>query len=103
MSVPWIHETVYATCVQYEDRNMTARLLVSAREVCQPLGGMSYRPLWNLTYPRGPIPCIGLGRRVLYRLTHVLEFLDKLVQDQNYENERPAWQNDEHTLPFAGS
>jgi hypothetical protein len=51
----------------------------------------------------GPIPCIGLGRRVLYRLTHVLEFLDKLVQDQSYENERPAWQNDEHTLPFAGS
>jgi len=46
---------------------MDARLLVSAREAAYRLGGVSVRHLWSLTQPRGPIPCVRLGRRVLYR------------------------------------
>ena len=43
----------------------TAKLLVSARDAAETLS-ISERTLWGLTAPRGPIPCVRLGGRVLY-------------------------------------
>jgi len=45
---------------------MRDKLLVPPREAAWLLGGISTRHLWSLTAPRGPIPCIRLGRRVFY-------------------------------------
>ena len=46
---------------------MHDKLLVPPREAAWMLGGISTRHLWALTWPRGPIPCVRLGRRVFYR------------------------------------
>ena len=44
---------------------MTERLLVNRREAAAMLG-VSVRHLWSLTYPRGPIRCVNVGKRVMY-------------------------------------
>lgn len=41
------------------------QLLLSARETATALG-ISQRTLWAQTRPRGPIPAVHVGRRVLY-------------------------------------
>ena len=41
------------------------RLLIPARDAAKALS-ISERTLWGLTAPRGPIPCVRLGGRVLY-------------------------------------
>ncbi len=43
----------------------TPKLLLSARDAAKALS-ISERTLWGLTAPRGPIPCVRLGGRVLY-------------------------------------
>ena len=43
----------------------TPALLLTARETATALR-ISERSLWSLTEPRGPIPCIRLGRSVRY-------------------------------------
>lgn len=45
-----------------------ARLLLNVREAAESLG-ISQRTLWSLTQPRGPIPSVRIGARVLYSLT----------------------------------
>ena len=40
--------------------------LKNTRETAQGFFGKSERWLWEHTEPRGPIPCIRLGRTVLY-------------------------------------
>lgn len=52
------------------------KLLVPPREAAWLLGGISTRHLFNLTHPRGPIPCIRLGRRVLYDPDDLRRFLE---------------------------
>ncbi len=42
-----------------------SRLLIPIREAARALS-ISERTLWGLTRPRGPIPCVRLGGRVLY-------------------------------------
>ena len=58
---------------------MDNRLLIAAREACYLLGGISVRHLWDLTSPRGPIPAVRLGRRVLYRPSDLEAFLEMLA------------------------
>jgi excisionase family DNA binding protein len=41
------------------------RLLMSPREAAATLA-LSERTLWALTHPRGPIPCLRIGRCVRY-------------------------------------
>jgi hypothetical protein len=41
------------------------RLLLSAPEAARALN-ISQRTLWTFTVPRGPLPCVRLGRRVMY-------------------------------------
>jgi len=55
---------------------MDSRLLVSAKEAAYRLGGISLRHLWALTAPRGRIPCVRLGKRVLYRPCDLEAFLE---------------------------
>ena len=42
-----------------------AQLLLSAREAAAALS-VSARTLWVVTSPRGDLPCVRIGRRVLY-------------------------------------
>jgi len=58
------------------------RLLLSAREAAFQLGGISLRHLWALTAPRGPIPCVKLGRRVFYRPADLEEFARQAARRQ---------------------
>jgi hypothetical protein len=50
------------------------RLLVTARETAEMLS-ISERTLWELTAPRGPIPCVHLKRRVLYSVSSLESFI----------------------------
>ena len=43
---------------------------------CRLLGGVSARWLWSATAPRGPIPCVRLGRRVVYRVADLTAFAE---------------------------
>jgi hypothetical protein len=43
----------------------------------------SERTLWGLTYPRGPIPCVRIGRSVRYSLAA----LEKFIQAQEAKPE----------------
>lgn len=42
-----------------------SRLLLSAREAATSLA-VSSRTLWSITFPRGELPCVRIGSRVLY-------------------------------------
>ena len=55
---------------------MLERLLLTPREAAYRLGGISLRHLWALTRPRGPIPCVKLGRRVFYRPEDLAAFIE---------------------------
>jgi hypothetical protein len=56
----------------------TETLTVSARDAAKALG-ISTRHLYAMTAPRGPIPCIKLGRRIVYRWEDLLRALDTLT------------------------
>ena len=61
---------------------MLERLLLNPREAAYKLGGISQRHLWNLTQPRGPIPCIRLGRRIFYSPAALEQFLENAARQQ---------------------
>ena len=61
---------------------MLERLLLSPREAAYKLGGISVRHLWALTQPRGPIPCVRLGRRIFYRPGDIEVFLENAARQQ---------------------
>lgn len=50
------------------------RLALGVREASSALG-ISPRKLWELSAPRGPIPCSRIGARVLYRVADLDGFL----------------------------
>ena len=58
---------------------LDTRLLISPREACYRLGGISQRHLWNLTR-RGLIPCVRLGRRVFYRPADLEVFIENVAR-----------------------
>jgi excisionase family DNA binding protein len=51
------------------------KLLLSVREAAKALS-VSERTLWNMTAPRGPIPSIRLGSRVLYSTSALQKWID---------------------------
>jgi len=59
---------------------MLDRMLVSVREACYLLGSISPRHLWDLTAPRGPIPAVRLGKRVLYDPADLQRFIEQAKQ-----------------------
>jgi len=52
------------------------KLLLTAPEAARALS-ISPRALWALTAPRGPIPCVRLGSRVLYSPDALRRFIDQ--------------------------
>jgi hypothetical protein len=55
------------------------RLLLSARDAAKALA-VCEKTLWQHTAPRGPIPAVKLGRRVLYALAD----LEAFIQNQKH-------------------
>ncbi|GDX99997.1 hypothetical protein LBMAG48_24010 [Phycisphaerae bacterium] len=49
-------------------------LSVRPREAAR-ITGIGVRLLWSQTAPRGPIPCVRIGKAVLYRLADLESFL----------------------------
>ena len=49
-------------------------LSVRPREAAR-ITGIGVRLLWSQTAPRGPIPCVRVGKAVLYRLADLDAFL----------------------------
>ncbi len=54
----------------------TPRLLLSPRDAARALS-ISARTLWTNTSPRGPIPCVRLGSRVLYSPDDLQAWIDR--------------------------
>jgi len=61
--------------MRHETDSNKPKLLLTARETADALR-ISPRKLWPLTAPRGSLPAIRIGRRVLYRLEDLEEFLN---------------------------
>ena len=53
----------------------TEPLALRPRDAATALG-ISSRTLWGLTSPRGPIPCVRLGRSVRYSVAALERYLD---------------------------
>lgn len=54
------------------------RLLLPVPEACKALGGVCPRTLWSLTQPRGPIPSVRIGSRVLYAVTDLQTAIERM-------------------------
>lgn len=54
--------------------NESQKKTLSRREVSKQTG-LSERTIQNLTAPNGPLPCVRIGRRVLYRPSDLEAFL----------------------------
>jgi excisionase family DNA binding protein len=61
--------------------NPTIPLAISPREAAKSLG-ISERTLWAATAPRGPIPAVKLGGRVLYPVSGLQEWLTRSAAEQ---------------------
>ena len=55
--------------------NFEEKLLLSANEAARALG-ISVKSLWNFTIPRGSIPSIKIGSRVLYSPADLQEWIE---------------------------
>jgi hypothetical protein len=53
-----------------------APLLVSVPEAARFLGGICQKTLWANTCPRGSIPCIRIGQRVMYDVRDLKNWID---------------------------
>ena len=51
------------------------RLLLDAREAAKALG-VCAKTLWNATRPRGTIPSVRIGKRVLYSVLDLQRWID---------------------------
>lgn len=56
------------------------RLLLSREEAAIAIG-LSVRELDDLTSPRGPIRCVRVGRRVLFSLTALQQWIDRQTSE----------------------
>lgn len=60
-------------------------LAVDAQTAAKMLGGISPRSLWSLK-ASGALPCVRVGRRVLYRVADLHEFLASRVAKEGSAN-----------------
>lgn len=63
-------------------KNSATPLALSPREAAKALG-IAERTLWSATQPRGPIPAIKLGKRVLYPVDGLKEWLSNAIQEDS--------------------
>lgn len=59
-------------------------LALSPRDAAKCLS-ISERTLWSATAPRGPIPAVKLGNRVLYPVAGLQEWLTRSANEQLQE------------------
>lgn len=60
------------------------RLLLDAREAAKALG-ICEKSLWNVTRPRGTIPCVRIGKRVLYSVADLQRWIDTQLREGGTE------------------
>jgi len=53
-----MHQSFDSSCLM-------SRLLLAAREAAEAMS-ICEKTLWNVTEPRGDLPCVRINRRVLY-------------------------------------
>jgi excisionase family DNA binding protein len=68
--------------------NSMTPLLVDVREAARLLS-CSDRTLWSLTAPRGPIPCLRLGRAVRYAIADLEAFIRDSRESQTQPPSHP--------------
>ena len=56
--------------------NRPDRLLLSARDAAAALS-ISERTLWSITAPRGDLPCVRVGQRILYGVDDLRAWIDE--------------------------
>ena len=60
-----------------QSQNSTADLLLlTPRDAAQTLA-VCERSLWAMTAPRGPIPCVRIGRSVRYAIDDLRSFIER--------------------------
>jgi len=62
--------------MNYDRQDGMERLLLSAQEAAKALG-VSQRTLWGQTVPRGTIPFVRVGGRVLYPIDRLRRWIDE--------------------------
>jgi hypothetical protein len=65
---------------------ISEKLLLSARDASRRLS-ICEKTLWSRTVPRGSIPAIKIGSRVLYSVTALQNWIDAQVAMGGAENE----------------
>lgn len=55
--------------------NDGSRLLLPVREAAAALS-ICEKTLWSITRPRGDLPCVRIGRRVLYAVDELRRWID---------------------------
>jgi excisionase family DNA binding protein len=60
------------------------KFLLSVAETAKALG-LSRKKLWEITAPRGDLPCIRVGRRVLYSPADVVAWIERQKLQQHQE------------------
>jgi len=55
--------------------NDGSRLLLSSQEAAAALS-ICQKTLWSITRPRGDLPCVRIGRRVLYAVDELRRWID---------------------------
>jgi hypothetical protein len=58
------------------DTPAVPKLLLSARDAAKSLS-ICEKSLWSMTAPRGPIPCVRVGVRVLYDPRDLTAWIDQ--------------------------
>jgi hypothetical protein len=64
-----------------KERGKPEQLLVDGREAAKLLS-ISARTLWAMSAPRGPLPTVHLGRKVLYPIADLAAVVEKLTKRQ---------------------
>jgi len=62
-----------------ENTGLPAKLLLGGREAAELLS-VCQRTLWSMTAPRGPIPCVQIGRSVRYPVGELREWIQKATK-----------------------
>lgn len=65
----------------YREKTTDERIALKPREAAKMLG-MSEKALWNVTLPRGNMPCVRLGSRVLYFVHQLRQWADEELTRQ---------------------
>jgi excisionase family DNA binding protein len=72
--LPGLPEGDPMSALANSDRSPAPQLLLTPREAAEALS-ISERALWQLTYPRGQLPVVRLGRSVRYDVQALRDYI----------------------------